>query len=247
MQESDFGAHYSDGRAEIPYPCSYCEKRVVAAVARIPFVRGTLLWVRFGDKLFLGCVGCVRGQIFQQAGISMLIGWFSPTAVLMNPIMILYSILCALLVGMNKKKAREFLADHGFPIKAPGDVQRSSYALAMETLVGEAPETNDRAHWSWVDARATGKLLSVQDVNAIEVVARETLLEFDAQEFERYVMSDRLGDPKHIVTAMRRILTPDELVRAQRFLARILDEFSCPKKNAAEFRPLVELLTRNAS
>ncbi len=177
----------------------------------------------------------------------MLIGWFSPTAVLMNPIMILYSILCALLVGINKKKAREFLAGQGFPIKAPGDVQRSSCALAMMTLVGEAPETNDRAHRSWVDAWATGKLLSVQDVNAIEVVARETLLEFDAQEFERYLMSDRLGDPKHIVAAMRRILTPDELVRAQRFLARILDEFSYPKKNAAEFRPLVESLTRNAS
>lgn len=246
MQQSELGAHHSHGRAEIPYPCPYCEKRAVAAVARIPFVRGTLLWVKFGDKLFLGCIGCVRGRIFQQAGISMLIGWFSPTAVLMNPIMILYSVLCALLVGMNRKKARAFLADQGFPIKAPGDVQRSSYALAMATLVGEAPETNDSADRSWVDARATGKLLSVQEVNAIEAVARKTLLQFDAQEFERYVMSDRLGDPKHIVAAMRKILTPHELVRAQRFLTRILDEFSYPPKNADEFRPLVESLTRNA-
>lgn len=98
------------------YACPHCGTREMTCQITVPFIRGFLLAYQTGSKRFLGCVRCVRVQILKEAGLSALVGWFSITAVIVNPAFILYGLSRAILLWENPEKVRKTLREAGLPV-----------------------------------------------------------------------------------------------------------------------------------
>ena len=75
------------------YPCPVCKKGPIETVVTAPYVRGFLLAYQIGSKKFVGCVGCARGELLKEVGLSLLVGWFSPTCIVLNPIFVIYNLV----------------------------------------------------------------------------------------------------------------------------------------------------------
>lgn len=99
----------------IPIPCPFCEKRGLETAATAPYVRGLVLAYEIGSKTFVGCRGCVRLKMLQEAGLSALIGWFSISALFINPVLIVYNVVRAIFVSTNLEKVRLELRKLGIP------------------------------------------------------------------------------------------------------------------------------------
>jgi len=93
----------------------------MTTVASAPYVRGFLVAYQFGTKRFVGCTSCVASDIRKEAGLSMLLGWFSITAAIANPICILYNLIQSFLVGERPAKVKALLAEVGMPAEPPAD------------------------------------------------------------------------------------------------------------------------------
>lgn len=118
-------------QGEIDYPCPYCNRRNLQTRANVPYVRGLVLAYVIGAKRLVGCVQCVRGEIYKQQGTSLLVGWFSPVALVANPLFIAYGLMRSLYVAPNPTGVRRLLSEAGIP--DPGDavdVMKACYALA---------------------------------------------------------------------------------------------------------------------
>lgn len=120
------------------YPCPYCHERTLEAVASAPYVRGFIIVMMFGSKSFIGCVPCVRQKIFGEAGMSMLLGWFSPKSLIINPFLILYNLVRAVFVGANPKAVEKKLTQLGLP-GTPNliDIQAVGVALAASMILAD--------------------------------------------------------------------------------------------------------------
>ena len=120
------------------YPCPYCNKETLQTVATAPYVRGMLVAYQVGSKSFIGCVPCVRSKVFGEAGLSLLIGWFSITAVFLNPILILYNLIRGCFVGENKNAVAKKLKELGLP-ESPKivDPQAVCQALAASMILAD--------------------------------------------------------------------------------------------------------------
>ena len=71
--------------------CPVCKNAELDTVTSAPYIRGMLLAYTFGTKRFVGCQPCVRKQLAGEVGVSMLAGWFSITALVVNPMCILWN------------------------------------------------------------------------------------------------------------------------------------------------------------
>lgn len=120
------------------YPCPYCNDNQLETVASAPYVRGMLVAYQIGSKSFIGCVPCVRKKVLGEAGLSLLIGWFSITAVIINPFLIIYNLIRGFLVGENKGAVAQKLAQLGLP-DSPRvvDVQSVCQALAASMILAD--------------------------------------------------------------------------------------------------------------
>lgn len=120
------------------YPCPYCDDRPLESVATLPYVRGFLLAYQVGTKRFIGCRSCVRVQIYKEAGLSSLIGWFSITAFFLNPMFITYGLVRGLFVGKNSDAVRKQLREAGIPDE-PSAVHplQVAYALAASMIAAD--------------------------------------------------------------------------------------------------------------
>lgn len=120
------------------YPCPYCHNARLETVATAPYVRGFLVAYQIGSKTFIGCTSCVRKKFFGEAGLSMLLGWFSLTALVLNPFMILYNLIRGALVGQNLAAVSTKLKEMGLP-DSPRIVDISSvgYALAASMIMAD--------------------------------------------------------------------------------------------------------------
>lgn len=76
--------------------CPLCYLRGVETMATARYVRGFLIVVQFASYPVTGCVPCVRGELLKQAFLSLLVGWFSLRALILNPFFILYNVIRAL-------------------------------------------------------------------------------------------------------------------------------------------------------
>jgi uncharacterized tellurite resistance protein B-like protein len=123
---------------EIAYPCPHCEGAKLETVATVPYVRGFILAFQFGSKRFIGCCSCVRKSIFKEVGLSMLIGWFSVTALVINPFMILYGLARGVFVSKNIPGVRKQLRDAGIP-ELPSNVDplNVAYGLAAKMIMAD--------------------------------------------------------------------------------------------------------------
>ena len=87
QQHYFFGIEFMNG-----YPCPYCHQKPLETVATAPYVRGFIAAYQAGSKTFIGCVPCVRKKVLGEAALSLFIGWFSITALILNPFMIVYNL-----------------------------------------------------------------------------------------------------------------------------------------------------------
>ena len=91
------------------FPCPYCKNASLETTASAPYVRGFLVAYQIGSKAFIGCTSCVRKKVWGEAFLSMLIGWFSITALVINPFMIVYNLIRGCFIGENKKSVAKKL------------------------------------------------------------------------------------------------------------------------------------------
>lgn len=120
------------------YACPYCSERSLESVASLPYVRGFLLAYQVGTKRFVGCRSCVRVQIYKEAGLSTLIGWFSITAFFLNPVFITYGLVRGLFVGKNPDAVRKQLHAAGIPAEpSTVDPLQVAYGLAASMIAAD--------------------------------------------------------------------------------------------------------------
>ena len=191
-------------QGEIDYPCPYCNRRNLQTRANVPFVRGMVLAYLVGAKRVVGCVPCVRSEIYKQQGLSLLIGWFSPVALVLNPLFITYGVARGLFVGPNPNGVRDLLNEAGIP--DPGDqvdVMRACYALAASMI------------------NADGKVDPAELQTATELGA-QLIPGFDATEFEAVVRGNRAPDDPYILAGLlRNVLSDDARQRLYDYLVAI--------------------------
>lgn len=120
------------------YPCPYCHQKSLETVATAPYVRGFIAAYQIGSKTFIGCVPCVRKKVLGEAALSLFIGWFSITALILNPFMIVYNLIRGLLVGRNDGAVSAKLRELGLPDEPKiVDVSAVSYALAASMIMAD--------------------------------------------------------------------------------------------------------------
>lgn len=120
------------------YTCPYCDERPLETVARVPYVRGYVVAYTVGYKKMIGCKKCVRKAIYKEAGKSGLLGWFSVTALFLNPVCISYGLVRGVFVGTNPKAVQKQLAAAGLPA-SPQSVQplQIAYGLAAAVIAAD--------------------------------------------------------------------------------------------------------------
>ena len=188
----------------IAYKCPYCRTNYLQTSAKLPYVRGYLLAIEHGHKQIVGCTPCVRGQVLKETGKSALLGWFSPTALILNPIFIIYGLGRSLFVTTNLEAVRKVLRESNIPEPAkPVNIVQIAYSLAASMIVADK------------------KILEEEVALASEIGAR-ILDGFDAAEFRRTVDNHKkLPEPAELAGLLRDVLTDDGKVLVYRYLEAI--------------------------
>lgn len=205
----------------IPYDCPYCERRPVGAAASIPYVRGMVIQFKIGEKQSLGCAGCVRLNVFKETGLSLLIGWFSPIALILNPLFIAYGLVRGLLVFRNDESVRKVLRNRGLPVGDPSDAANVGSAIAITSLmVGKHVERREPISLATLTEAVAHKAYPEPAIMAI--LAREgvrSIPGFDAGDLDWCAVSwDRLAHPDFIARSTLRILPLSERQSVAAFL-----------------------------
>ena len=201
------------------YPCPYCNQNQLETVATAPYVRGLLVAYQIGSKSFIGCVPCVRKKVFGEAGLSLLIGWFSITAVIINPFLIIYNVIRGFLVGENKPAVAKKLTELGLP-ESPRiiDVQAVCQALAASMILADgvvdeaelaaAEEAGDQVFGEFDEAALRMLVLNGKDLPPPEDLARmlrESIDEEQKQNIMVYLSEIAIADG-HVAPEEREML-----------------------------------------
>jgi uncharacterized tellurite resistance protein B-like protein len=118
--------------------CPYCHDRELETVATIPFVRGMVFAHTLGVRKFMGCRRCVRRAIYKEVGVSSVVGWFSVTAIVLNPMMITYGAVRGLFVRTDHVGVKRALEQAGIPDEgADVDPLRVAYGLAAAMIAAD--------------------------------------------------------------------------------------------------------------
>ncbi|MES1202270.1 MAG: hypothetical protein ABUS57_12570 [Pseudomonadota bacterium] len=217
------------------YNCPYCSKRKIETVATIPFVRGMIIVAKYGDKQFAGCVGCVRTRILSEAGVSLLIGWFSPTALVMNPIFVIYGLGRGVFLGKDRKGVTRLLVEKGFPTGESNDVAQACYTLGVLMLspdfdVVQAPPLLPLSPLS--GKKSPHFYPSPEQMAAVRRVGQRVVPLFDGNEFEERAMGlSKIGSPRLVVQAMRRFMGIQDRQIVQSFLSELKSELNLQKSS----------------
>lgn len=93
--------------------CPQCQKADCDTVVSAPYIRGLVLAATYGSKRFVGCRRCVQKQLLSEVGVSAVAGWFSLTALMVNPLCIAYNCLRIPFVKANPEKVGKLLEEVG--------------------------------------------------------------------------------------------------------------------------------------
>ncbi len=121
--------------------CPRCGSTPADTVALAPSIRGYLLPHRFTNKRLIGCHRCVQGELLAEAGRSLLFGWFSPAALVLNPFLVLWNGVRAPFLGKDPEAVQSILG-HLELDGSPQDGSRVATALAA-TMVAADGEINE--------------------------------------------------------------------------------------------------------
>lgn len=187
-----------------PHRCPYCGERELETVATIPYVRGFVLASTVGVHKFMGCRRCVRRSIYREVGKSSVLGWFSLTGVVLNPVMLTYGAFRGLLVRENREAVRETLEQAGVPDRDhAADPLRVAYGLAAAMIA------------------ADGRVEDEEVAVAIEVGQR-LFTAFETSEFFGVLKHHRaLPGVAELAQVLGRILEDNEKALVYQYLAEI--------------------------
>jgi len=205
------------GQDYVAYKCPYCHVNYLETSAKLPYVRGFLLAVQHGHKQLVGCKSCVRGELLKETLKSTFIGWFSPTALILNPIFIVYGLGRILFVRTNLESVRKVLREAGIPEPAqPLNLLQIAYSLAASMIAADK------------------KILPEEIALATEIGSR-ILDGFDPGEFRKTVDNYKtLPEPAELAGLLRDVLAHDGKVLVYRYLLAIAqaDQEVSPEESA---------------
>ena len=116
--------------------CPRCQKAQVDTVASAPYIRGLVLAHTLGKKRFVGCRSCVRSQLAAEVGQSMLLGWFSLTGLVVNPVFILWNSLRIPFLKASPDKVQGLLHELGIGAEQV-DLPRVAASLAATMVAAD--------------------------------------------------------------------------------------------------------------
>ena len=182
----------SDAATTGGYPCPYCHDAQLETVATAPYVRGLIAAYMIGSKSFIGCTSCVRKKVFGEAGLSLLIGWFSITAFFINPVLIIYNMIRGCFVGENQPAVAKKLNQLGLP-ESPqvADVKSVGFALAASMILADG-------------------VVEEAELQAAEKAGDEVFGEFDEAALRMIVMDGKDLPPVEDLASMLRDVLDDE-------------------------------------
>jgi uncharacterized tellurite resistance protein B-like protein len=188
--------------------CPVCNEAELDTVTTAPYIRGMLLAYTFGTKRFVGCSSCVRKQLAGEVGLSLVAGWFSLTAIVVNPMCILWNGVRVPFIKANPMKVQELLAELGVDTSPSGaaaqvDITRvaASLAVAMVAADGDVDE----------------------DEIVVSVGIGQRLFEDFTPELFRDVLvnADSLPNTTQLAAVLRDYLTDDGKIAVQKYLIAI--------------------------
>ncbi|NVB42488.1 TerB family tellurite resistance protein [Pseudenhygromyxa sp. WMMC2535] len=184
--------------------CPYCHERDLETVASVPYVRGLVVAYTVGVKKFMGCRRCVRRAIYKEVGKSSVLGWFSITAAVINPVMLTYGAVRGLFVRPNPQAVRRALDQAGIPEDGMHiDPLRVAYGLAAAMIA------------------ADGKLQDEEVSVAIEI-GRQLFTDFSADDFFRVLKNHKdLPGVEELAYLLGQILEDNEKALIYQYLAEI--------------------------
>jgi uncharacterized tellurite resistance protein B-like protein len=188
----------------VAYNCPYCQSGYLETVANLPYVRGYLLAVEVGRKKLVGCRSCVRTELLKETGKSALIGWFSPKALFLNPVFIVYGLGRSLFVRNNVEAVRKVLDEAGIPEPTkPLDLVQIAYGLAASMI-------------------AADKKILPEEIALATDIGAKLFEDFDAAEFRKVVDNhNSLPQPAELAGLLRGALKDEGREVIFRYLAAI--------------------------
>ncbi|MBF9036881.1 hypothetical protein HKCCE2091_21835 [Rhodobacterales bacterium HKCCE2091] len=117
------------------YPCPDCNEAHATTATSCPSVRGFVLAWQVRNRTVIGCAPCVRKALLREAGVSSLIGWFSPTAVILNPVFILWNLARAPFIRDDADKLARTYEKFGIPAPRAPMTLASAVAILSAAMV----------------------------------------------------------------------------------------------------------------
>lgn len=168
------------------YPCPTCGERPLETVVRAPYVRGYLLAYEVGGKRFLGCTKCVASDLRKEALKSLLLGWFSITALVLNPIFVNWNFLRSFFVGKAPDKVTKLLLELGMPESPAGPMNASEVGVILAACM----------------IRADGEV-EASEVSVAVQIGGKLFQDFDAHKLQTLLAQENLPDPGDLAGLFR--------------------------------------------
>jgi len=188
----------------IAYKCPYCNVNYLQTAAKLPYIRGYVLAYQQGHKMLVGCNPCVRTQLLKETGKSALLGWFSISALIVNPFLILYGLGRACFVRTNLEAVRKVLREANIPEPAePLNLVKIGYSLAASMI-------------------AVDKKILQEEIALASDIGARIFEGFDAAEFRKTVENHKtLPEPAELAGLLREALTEQGRVLIYQYLQAI--------------------------
>ena len=188
--------------------CPVCKNAELDTVTSAPYIRGMLLAYTFGTKRFVGCQSCVRKQLAGEVGVSMLAGWFSITALVVNPMCILWNGLRIPFVKADPRKVGDLLSELGIDTGTPAGV-------------GQVDLTRVAASLAVAMVAADGKVEEDEVVVAVGI-GKQLFDDFSLELFRDILVNAKnLPSATQLAAVLRDYLTDDGKIAVQKYLIAI--------------------------
>jgi len=171
--------------------CPHCKTNHVETIATAPYVRGFLVAFQIGSKTIIGCTSCVKRKLFNEVGLSMLLGWLSITALIINPFLILYNLIQGFTVGPKPNEVNQKLRALGIPTNPQSiNLTQVGYSLAAAMI------------------KADGKV-DPAEINIAELIGSKIFPDFDRNKFRAVVESKNLPNTQSLTALLKDLLNEE--------------------------------------